>query len=88
MKNMNDVHNIIKAKLNQWFPKQCNDLYSDYYLYYLPTTVEHNGGLLIAKERPANPEYCMVERVAKHLTIEENHRRIAEMCQRLPILEF
>lgn len=88
MKDMNDIHAVIKAELGQWFTRQCRDPYSDFYLYYLPTTAEHNGGLLICKDKPANPDYILSERIRKDLTVEQNHRHLAEICRRLPILEY
>jgi len=87
MKNMSDIHDILALELKHWFPLQCRNEWADYYLYYLPTTAEHDGGLVIAKERPANPEYCLVERIRKDLTVEQNCRRLAELARSLPILE-
>jgi hypothetical protein len=88
MKNMNDVHNRIKAELDQWFPRQCRNDFEDYYLYYLPTTPEHDGGISICKDKPANPDLILSERIRKDLTIEQNHNRLAEVCRKLPILEY
>jgi len=88
MKNMNDVNTVLRNELNQWFKKQCQNEWNDYYLYYLPTTPEYNGGLLIANKKPANPEYQVVRSIQKHLTIEHNHRILLEMCRSLPILEY
>lgn len=88
MKNMDDVHKRIRAELDQWFQNQCRNEFEDYYLYYLPTTPNHNGGLLISKDEPVNPEYCLAEIVQKHLTIQQNHARLVEVCRRLPILEY
>ncbi len=88
MKNIADVHEVLKAELQQWFAKQIRDEFGDYYLYYLPTTPEYDGDLLIAKDRPANPDYLVAERVRKDLTIDQNHRYFAEICRRLPILSI
>ena len=88
MKDMNDIHAVIKAELDQWFSHQCREPYSDFYLYYLPTTAEHDGGLLIAKDKPENPDYLLAEKVRKDLTIEQNHYRLAELVRRLPILAY
>ena len=88
MKDMNDIHEVIRAELGQWFQKQIRNEYEDYYLYYLPTTAEHDGGLLICKEKPANPEMILSERIRKDLTVEQNHYRLAEICRKLPILKY
>ena len=87
MKNMNDVHAMLTLELKHWFPRQCRNEWEDYYLYYLPTTAEHDGGLLIVKNPPKNSEYCLVERIRKDLTVEQNCRRLAELARKLPILE-
>ncbi len=88
MKNMDDVHAVIGAELDQWFPRQCRNELEDYYWYYMATTAEHNGGLSICKNPPANPECILVERVRKDRTIEQNHNRMAALARRLPILEY
>ena len=88
MKNMNDVNDILQAELNQWFIRQCRNEWDDYYLYYLPTTAEHDGGLSICKERPANPDMILSERVRKDCTVDQNFRRLSAVCWRLPILEY
>ncbi len=88
MRNMDDIHAVIKVELNQWFPRQCQNNFDDYYWYYMPTTAEHNGGLSICKETPANPDCVLVERVRKDLPVEQNHNRMAELARRLPILEY
>lgn len=88
MKNMADVENTLRHELNQWFSKQCRNEWFDYYLYYLPTTPEHNGGILIANEKPANPEYQIVRSIQKHLTIDQNHRILSEVLRKYPILEY
>lgn len=86
MKDMTDVHQVLRAELNQWFKKQIQNEYDDYYLYYLPTTAEHDGGFLITKDLPANSEYCLAEKVRKDLTIDQNHSRLSFLARRLPIL--
>jgi hypothetical protein len=88
MKNMDDVHFVIRAELDMWFKRQCENIYDDFYWYYLPTTAEHDGGLSVHKTPPANPDFILIERIRKDFTKEQNHRRIAELARRLPILEY
>jgi hypothetical protein len=87
MKDMKDINLRLRNELDQWFANQIRNEYEDYYLYYLPTTKEHIGGLLICKEKPANPEYQLSERVRKDCTKDQNFLRLSEACRRLPILE-
>jgi hypothetical protein len=89
MKNVADIQTRLKAELNQWVTAQCKNIYDDYYLYYLPTTPEHIGGILICKEPPANPEYQLADgqRLSKDATVNQNFNRLREVCNRLPILE-
>jgi len=90
MKNVADIQTRLKAELNQWFPKQCKNIYDDYYLYYLPTTLEHIGDILICKEAPANPEYQRAEgqSLSKDKTVNQNFNHLREVCNRLPICEI
>lgn len=88
MRNMQDVNARIRAELDQWFPKQCKNIYEDYYFYYLPTTAEHNGGVLIVKDSPANQEYQLVTRIRKDLTKDQNFLMLSNFCRKLPILEY
>lgn len=89
MKNRADLESTLKAELDQWFIRQSKDIYSDFYLYYLPTTAEHDGGILICKERPANLGYClaMAEKINKSATVNQNFNWIRnEIIGRLPVL--
>jgi hypothetical protein len=91
MKNIADLETRLLDELNQWFPKQCRDQFADFYLYYLPTTTEHDGGILIASDDPANPEYqlAMNEKIHKGNTVEQNFNWIRSgILRRLPVLSI
>jgi hypothetical protein len=90
MKTSADIQTRLRAELNQWFTAQCKNIYDDYYLYYLPTTHEHIGGILICKEAPANPEYQLAGcgRLNKGATVDQNMNVLRAVCERLPILEY
>ena len=90
MKNRADVENRLKMELIQWFELQCKFPKRDYYLYCLPTTVEHDGGFLFLSEDPPNPEYELAhpERVNKGATIEQNFFAFKEIVGRLPVLSL
>ena len=53
MKNMEDIVDRVRAELLHWFPIQCRDLYTRFYLWYLPSTLERDGGIMIARKQPA-----------------------------------
>ncbi len=89
MKNLKDLENVLKVELGQWFIRQCRNEYADFYLYYLPATAEHDRGLSICKDRPANPEVClaMAERINKGATIDQNFNWIRHgVLHSLPVL--
>jgi hypothetical protein len=88
MKTWEDVISRMKAELEQWFIKQCQNIFDDYYLWYLPTTAEHDGELLIAKEKPANIDFQLAwpKRINKGLTKEQNLQRLYDTLRKLPIL--
>ena len=91
MKDMTEVKARLKVELIHWFPKQCENVNDDYYLYYLPTTEHHNSRLIIWKGVPANGDYRLVtaERIRKDQTVEGNFNRIllTGYLNRLPILD-
>ena len=89
MKTLADIQTRLKIELNQWFIRQCRNVYEDYYLYYLPSTPEHDGGLIICKDTPHNPEYKLVQgRINKGLTVEQNFYALQQTIRRLPILSY
>ena len=89
MNNIADVETILKAEIDQWFPKQCALGDTPFYLYYMETTPEHDGGILIAREKGANPDF---HNVAAQLSIgqtkEQNFNRLRQICRTLPILSY
>jgi hypothetical protein len=90
MKNIADLESRLRLELTEWFTKQCRNPFEDYYLYYQETTAEHNGGILICKEAPANLDYrlTMPERIRKGDTIDQNFNRIRlGVLRTLPVLE-
>lgn len=88
MKNWKELSERAQMEIDQWFPKQCRNEYTDYYWYYIETTPEHDGGFLICENPPANPEYklAMPEKLGKHLTKDQNLYRFLEIARRLPVL--
>jgi len=89
MKNWDAIAEAAELEIKHWFPKQCQNQNEDYYWYYEESTAEHNGGFLICKEQPANPEYKLAtpERLGKGITKEQNLRRFLNVARFLPILE-
>ena len=90
MKDFHEIQKRLKAELDQWFIRQCRNVYDDYYLYYLATTAEHNGGIIICKEPPANNDYKLADnqRINKGQTVEANFCWLSDICRKLPILSI
>lgn len=86
MTNMADIETALRLEVTHWFPRQCRDSSAEFHLYYLPTTAEHDGGLLIAHEKPANDEYQVAGRLNAGLTIDQNMNALRAICRTLPIL--
>jgi len=88
MKNLCEINARLKAELDQWYIRQCQNAWDDYYLYYLPTTAEHDGGIIICKDLPANPEYKLAsaQRIRKEATVEANFILLQDVVRRLPVL--
>ena len=92
---MNDWHAVqtrIRNEVNAWFPRQCEDPTVRFFLYYLESTPEHDGGILIASAPPVNPAYKLAQHpwgaLRADLTAESNMLRLAEVCWKLPILSM
>jgi hypothetical protein len=88
MKTIQDVKARFHAELVQWFRKQCENPGGQYHLYYLKSTPGHDGGLLIRKDPPENPEYKLAtpEALRRGLTIEQNAVHFHDVLMRLPVL--
>ena len=93
MKTTQDAENRLMAELKQWAIKQARDIYADYYLYYLASTPEHDGGLYICRSdhTPKHPDYqiAMQSRISKAATVNENFNYIRlNVLGSLPILSI
>ena len=88
MKNMTDLENRFRLELKQWFKKQTLNIFDDYYLFYLETTSCHNGGILICKDNPPNPDYKLAtpQRINKGATIDHNMNLFRSILKTLPVL--
>ena len=90
MKTQADLEARIRVELEQWFIRQCRDMDADYYLYYMEANKRHDGGIIICKDPPANPEckLAMSEPIRKGCTVEQNYNWLRlGICRRLPIME-
>ena len=87
MKNMEEIYNMALLEAKQWFAKQ-DAPFTDYYWYYTETTPEHDGGFLIAADKPANSDYAIAGRLRRDKTVEQNVTMFCEIARRLPILEY
>ncbi len=89
MKSLAEAETALKNELRQWCNKQGNDLHTAYYLYFLPTTAEHDGRLLIATDPPANSNYQLActQRISPGSTVEQNFNFLRlNVLRQLPIL--
>ena len=89
MNNQADSESVLLAELRQWAIRQGRNPYDNYYLYHMPTTYEHDGGIIIAKEAPPNTDYVLSDpiRINKTYSINQNFNRIRlQVLPYLPIL--
>lgn len=90
MKTEADLQTALRNELEQWFVKQCKNNYADFYLYFTPTTNEHNGKIMICEDKPS-PEYslAMPEKIKKGCTIDQNFNWISHgILTKLPVLSY
>lgn len=88
MKTAADVQNRLKSELDQWFIKQCRDPFTDYHLYYMKATPEHDGGISFCKEAPQNTDVRLGSKipVCKGSTVQQNFNMFLPIVNQLPIL--
>lgn len=89
MKNMADLESRLALELKASFRHRCELPGIDFFLWYLPTTANHDGGLLIAAEQPANSEY----QLADDKPLQGSNQQIANYLRnavlpRLPVLSL
>lgn len=89
MRTLDDVKVRLRLELLHWRNRQDQYPHNDYYLYYLPSTAEHDGGFGFLADSPANTEVrlAMAERLDKQATVAEMYDRLLPILQTLPILE-
>ncbi len=90
METLQDIQDRLKIELKLWLTRQVNNPYEDYYLYYIESTPEHDGGIIIAVDPPANKNYKMAGagRINKGATIEANFTILQDTIRRLPVLSI
>ena len=88
LETRSDVENRLRSELNQWFQNQVRDPYQRYYLYYLPTTAQHEGGFLFCADPPPNPDYQLASPacVDRGGNVDQNFIAWRDIVTRLPIL--
>ena len=89
MKSLQHAQTVLRCELDLWFRKQTIEPSAKFYLYYLPSTPEHNSGLLIAKNKPANSDYKLARtmHISGFKTIQQNINELSETLRVLPILD-
>ena len=90
MKTWQEVQSRLRAELEfQWFPRQCKEPESRFYLYYLPSMPQHDSGLIALKNTPPNKEYLPVspQPLNGFKTVDQNIAALLPLLARLPILD-
>ena len=92
MKNWNDLVKRFTAELEQWYIRQTRKPFENYYLYYLESTAEHDGGIIIHADStpPENPDYRLAapEAIRKDMDIGQNVIYFEHILKRLPVLSL
>ena len=89
MKNRKDTETQLLIELKHYYNRQVRDMFADFYLYYMPTTAEHDGAIMICKDAPRNPDYQLArpDRINKSATVQQNFNQIRlHTLPHLPIL--
>ena len=88
LKTWQDVVQRARFELGQWFIRQTRNPDTKYYLYYLGSDRNHEGGILFCSKPPANPDYKKADfgHIRRDLTVEQNFCRLVDTLRRLPIL--
>ena len=88
MKTSKDAYHMLQLTVKEWFHRQAAEPYHRFYLYFLPSAPEHDGGFIICKEKPPNPDYELAtgEPLNGFTTVEANVSRLWDIVKWLPIL--
>ena len=89
MKTWDDVCNTLEIELDMWAKKSDRGC-TRYYVYYMPSSPEHDSGMLICKDTPANKDYelAMSECLPIHITKEQVYNRTIDIFKTLPVLDI
>jgi hypothetical protein len=91
MKNFVELENALMLELKHWSDRQYREPWSSFYLYYMETTPEHDGGIVIFKDKPQNPDYKLATPtpIHKNATIEQNFNWLRlDVIDKLPVLSI
>jgi hypothetical protein len=88
IKTFQDAQDVLKRELQQTFTKMAKNPGKRYYLYYMPATACHDGGLSIRTTSPPNSDVLLASdiRVSGFKTIGQNMAMFHDVLSRLPIL--
>jgi len=87
MTNWSDVLRAIDRELAAWFPAQCADNFSRYYLYFKAAVPGQHGELRIAQELPgAGYKLANAAFLSRGKTIAQNRAALLPVLGKLPIL--
>ncbi len=86
---ISEIKTKLNNELNKWFPAQCNNLFTDFYLYFLPAKKNQIGNFIIAEESPGkNYKLALSQRLLKGRTVDQNFYTCLEALNRLPIIDY
>ena len=82
------IYSWITPAANDWYKRQCRNVYQAFYLYYKSSTETEHGALVIDTE-PLNDDWLLASpvRVGPGMSINQVKSFDYEVCQQLPILK-
>ena len=88
MKNSREIEDAFDLCLLEWYQKSMREPYAQYYLYFQKSTAEHDGGLLILQNAPANSNWELAHPETIRGTIEQIKNKYRETLRTLPIISI
>ena len=88
LRNWNEIVVRARTEIELWFPRQCQNSFTEYSWWYIESSPAHDGGFLIAEDKPANTDYLFAGALGRHLTKEQNLQKFLDTARRLPILAW
>ena len=89
MKDYKDLQTRFRSELEGWFKEQTMAPDEEFFLYYLESTLEHDGDILICRDTPPlGYQLAASHAIRRDFTVDRNMRFFDPILRKLPVLSI